>query len=81
MLEVSGKARIEDVNTNLSPAKIPEGEDYDTIGGFVFSHLGQIPRTGEKFQVHGLECRILQVDNRRVHKVRLTVLEPHPSDH
>jgi len=81
VLEVSGKARIEDVNTNLSPAKIPEGEDYDTIGGFVFSHLGQIPRTGEKFQVHGLECRILQVDNRRVHKVRLTVLEPHPSDH
>ena len=40
---------------------IPEGEDYDTVGGFVFSHLGQIPQAGESFQTGGLEYRILQV--------------------
>ena len=80
VLEVSGKARIEDVNATLGALRIPDGEDYDTIGGFVFSHLGQIPSAGETFQIHGLEYRILQVDKRRVHKVRLTLLQPHPSE-
>lgn len=80
ILEVSGKARIEDVNTTLGGNLVPEGEDYDTLGGFVFSHLGQIPQAGESFQAGGLEYRILQVDNRRVSKVRLTLLETHPSD-
>ena len=40
-----------------------------------------LARAGDSFQDRGLEYRILQVDNRRVTKVRLTLLEPHSSDH
>ncbi len=81
ILEVSGKARVDEANATLGDELIPSGEDYDTVGGFVFAHLGQIPAAGETFQTGGLEYRILQVDNRRVSMVRLTVLEPHASDH
>lgn len=81
ILEVAGKTRVEEANATLNGARIPDGEDYDTVGGFVFAHLGQIPNSGDCFQTGGLEYRILDVDNHRVNKIRLTVLEPHPTDH
>ncbi len=36
---------------------------------------------GESFQTGGVEYRIERVDNRRVDRVRLTVLATQPSDH
>ena len=35
---------------------------------------------GETLVTGGLEYRILQVDGRRIRRVRLTLLEPQPSD-
>jgi CBS domain containing-hemolysin-like protein len=44
------------VNDQLD-IKLPEEEDYDTIGGFVFSHLGYIPKVGETFDVKKLKIK------------------------
>jgi putative hemolysin len=80
VIEVSGKTRVEEANEALGSDLVPERKDYDTVGGFVFAHLGQIPESDERFQVGGLEYRILAVDNRRISRVRLTVLSAQPSD-
>jgi magnesium and cobalt exporter, CNNM family len=80
VIEVSGKTRVEEANDAIGADLVPEGEDYDTVAGFVFAHLGQIPEIGTTFQVAGLEFRILGVDNRRISRVRLTVLTTQPSD-
>lgn len=47
-----------------------EEQDYDTIGGFVYHHLGKVPVAGDEVQVDGLTLRVLSVIGRRIKKVR-----------
>ncbi len=49
-----------------------EDEDYDTIGGFVYHHLGKVPVVGDEVRVDGLTLRVLSVLGRRIKKVRAT---------
>jgi putative hemolysin len=49
-----------------------EDEDYDTIGGFVYHHLGKVPVAGDEVRVDGLTLRVLSVLGRRIKKVRAT---------
>jgi putative hemolysin len=42
---------------------------YHTIGGFVFSQLGKVPTTGEKFDWGGYTFEVVDMDARRVDKV------------
>ena len=42
---------------------------YHTIGGFVFSQLGKVPTTGEKFEWGGYTFEVVDMDARRVDKV------------
>jgi CBS domain containing-hemolysin-like protein len=52
----------------------PDGDDqdYDTIGGFVYHHLGKVPAAGDEVRVDGLTLRVLSVLGRRIKKVRAT---------
>jgi len=47
-----------------------DAEDYDTIGGFVYHHLGKVPVAGDEVRVDGLTLRVLSVLGRRIKKVR-----------
>ncbi len=49
-----------------------EGEDYDTVGGFVYHQLGRMPAPGDEVRAGGLELRVLSVLGRRIKKVRVT---------
>ena len=70
---VDARAYVEDVEAQLD-LKLASGgpEDFDTIGGLVFSVLGRIPAVGEII-VHpsGLRFEILDADGRRVKRVRI----------
>ena len=44
---------------------------YDTIAGYVLSHLGRLPDQGETFEIEGLEFKVLEVHRHRI--VRLSV--------
>jgi CBS domain containing-hemolysin-like protein len=47
-----------------------DDEDYDSIGGFVYHHLGKVPVAGDEVRVDGLTLRVLSVLGRRIKKVR-----------
>jgi CBS domain containing-hemolysin-like protein len=47
-------------------------EDYDTVAGFVYHHLGKVPAAGDEVRVDGLTLRVLSVLGRRIKKVRAT---------
>ena len=47
-------------------------QDYDTVGGFVYHHLGKVPVAGDEVHVDGLTLRVLSVLGRRIKKVRAT---------
>jgi CBS domain containing-hemolysin-like protein len=49
-----------------------DDEDYDTVGGFVYHHLGKVPAAGDEVRVDGLTLRVLSVIGRRIKKVRAT---------
>lgn len=49
-----------------------EDQDYDTVGGFVYHHLGKVPVAGDEVRVDGLTLRVLSVLGRRIKKVRAT---------
>jgi putative hemolysin len=51
-----------------------EDQDYDTIGGFVYHHLGKVPVAGDEVRVDGLTLRVLSVLGRRIKKVRATCI-------
>ncbi len=47
-----------------------EEQDYDSVGGFVYHHLGKVPVAGDEVRVDGLTLRVLSVIGRRIKKVR-----------
>jgi putative hemolysin len=53
-----------------------EGEDYDTLGGFVYHQLGRMPAPGDEVRANGLTLRVLSVLGRRIKKVRVSRAAP-----
>jgi len=53
-----------------------ESEDADTLGGFVYAHLGKIPTSGDHFEVGQVGFSVVSTAGRRIKKVRVTKLLP-----
>jgi CBS domain containing-hemolysin-like protein len=66
-----------DALQELFGIEVEEG-DFDTVGGFVFHHLGKMPSVGEEIRVDGLVVRILSVSGHRIKRVRVIKQEPPP---
>ena len=49
-----------------------EREGFETVGGFLLSHLGHVPTIGETFDIDGLHVEVIDAERRRVRKVRIT---------
>jgi CBS domain containing-hemolysin-like protein len=54
---------------------IPDDSAYETIGGFVLSRLGFLPRGGESFEANGYLFTVMDMDRRRVSRVKIKALE------
>jgi putative hemolysin len=55
---------------------LPEDPAYATLGGFVLAQLGFIPSGGESFEYAGYRFTVVQMDRRRVARVKLQRLGP-----
>ncbi|MGD2109031.1 MAG: hemolysin family protein [Phycisphaerae bacterium] len=71
-VEVDARMRIDDLNDELDIA-LPEDEDYETIGGFVFSRLGKIPAVGERCEHDNVGIQVVAAEPRRIRRLRLKV--------
>jgi len=69
VLELSGGLSLIDVRSDHG-LRIPEG-DWTTLGGFVFSKLGRLPRLGDRVLFPGGELEVVAMDGRRVAAVRV----------
>ena len=49
-----------------------ESANFDTVGGYVYHHLGRIPQTGDYVEQDGLRVEVLNVVGRRLRTLRLT---------
>jgi CBS domain containing-hemolysin-like protein len=75
----SGKVDIDEVVERL---RVPiEREGFETVGGFLLSHIGRVPAVGERFDIDGLNVEVLDAERRRINKVRIARREePEPAD-
>jgi putative hemolysin len=48
-----------------------EREGFETVGGYLLSHIGRVPSAGETFEIEGLDVEVLEAERRRIHKVRI----------
>ena len=69
-IEVDARTYVDDLNDDYE-LDLPEDEDYDTVGGFVFSRLGYIPKAGEHFEYANLEFTIASAEPRRIKRIRI----------
>ncbi len=77
---LAGSAEISDVNRVLKLHL--DDADYTTIGGLLFGRLGRLPRVGDRVNLQGATFEILEMDGRRVGRVRVwpaTTHVPEPS--
>jgi CBS domain containing-hemolysin-like protein len=60
---------LDDFN-DLMESELPT-EDSDTLGGFIYTHLGRVPVIGEVIETHGLSMRVESIEGRRIRKVHV----------
>jgi magnesium and cobalt transporter len=65
----SGKVSVDEVRDRLG-VEI-EREGFETVGGYLLSHLGRMPYVGETFEVDELSVEVLEVERRRITKIRV----------
>jgi CBS domain containing-hemolysin-like protein len=68
---VRGEVNIDEVNDVLD-IELPEGEEFETLAGFIFNRAGRLVEEGEEITYENVIIRIEQVDNTRIMKARLS---------
>ena len=66
------KVEIEDFteffNLNIDPLEI----DAETLGGFIISELGVLPKQGDVVKIENLSIKVTHADDRKIDKVQIT---------
>jgi len=73
-IDVDARTAIDDLNDQCE-LNLPEDEDYDSIGGFVLSYLGYIPKTGETFDTENLRFTITSAQTRKINRIRIRKID------
>ncbi|NEU55228.1 HlyC/CorC family transporter [Halorussus sp. MSC15.2] len=71
---VQGELNIDEVNEALD-IELPEGEEFETIAGFIFNRAGRLVEEGEDITYDGVRLHVEQVENTRIMKARVTKLD------
>ena len=68
--QLDGGFRVEEANEELK-LNLPTG-DYETVAGFILSHLGRIPKQGEHFKYQNLKFVVTEMRGMKIEKVMVT---------
>ena len=74
VLEIPARSAVFDVNKLLG-SKLSEEGDWETVAGLVIANANRIPTRGEVLVIGDVEFRVLEADERRVQRLRATLLE------
>lgn len=59
---------------------LEESHDYDSVGGYVYATLGEVPEAGATFEAGHVRWTVEQVNGRRIVRVRLRSERPWPEE-
>lgn len=64
------RMNVNEIN-ELMQSDIPEADEYDSVGGYIFSTLGHIPNLGEEITGPAYTLTVQAADARSIHSVRI----------
>jgi CBS domain containing-hemolysin-like protein len=73
----SGRTHVRELEERLK-IKV-EGDGYETVGGYLLSHVGRVPLVGETFDIDGISVEVLEAERRRINRVRVRRLVAEPA--
>ena len=77
--EVDGLLNLDDF-TELTALALPDGP-YETVAGYVLAELGRLPEIGDEIVVEGRTLTVIELDGRRIARLRVSAPpEPPPDD-
>jgi putative hemolysin len=77
---VDGRTDVDDLLEHFDTTLAGDDqEEFDTVGGLVYHHIGGVPKVGDSVRVDGLALTVEATDGRRVRTVHV-VHTPPPSD-
>ncbi len=79
VLEIPARTTVAEINQLLA-CDLPEEGDWETVAGLVIARLNHIPAIDESVVIDGVEFRVLQADERRIRRLRATLLSPQPAE-
>ncbi|MFF3664220.1 hemolysin family protein [Microtetraspora malaysiensis] len=69
VIEVNGLVNLNDFASETG-VRLPDGP-YETVGGYVMAALGHLPQAGETAEAPGARLTVIEMDGRRVARVRV----------
>lgn len=72
---VNARMRVEELNKQLN-LDIPEEDDYDTIGGFVFDLFGHQPELGDYTSFQNVDFVVHEIDEGRIQTIEIIRTDP-----
>ena len=70
----SARLEIDFINEKYR-LKLPVKEEYETLSGMIVSYAETIPEKGTIFKIENYELKVLEVDETKISKVQLKVIE------
>lgn len=71
--EIDGSLNLDDMNDELNTALT--SDEYNSIGGYIIEQLEEFPQNGDSITHDNIKIEVLEVNNNRIEKVRLTITE------
>jgi CBS domain containing-hemolysin-like protein len=78
---IDGRADVDDMLEHFDTSLDGDDqEEFDTVGGLVYHHIGGVPKVGDTVEVDGLTLTVEATDGRRVRTVRVHHTPTEPGD-
>jgi len=72
--KLSARLEVDYLNETYK-LEIPEGDEYETLGGFIVNETGEIPEKNEEIRIENFLFTILEVSSTKIDLVLFEVLE------
>ena len=69
--QIEASMRIEEANEEME-LELPDGDDYETVAGFVLDLLGHIPKVNEQLRYRDLKLVVTEMRGTKIEKILLT---------
>lgn len=70
----SGRMEIDYINETYK-LNLPEGENYETLGGLIMQHTEEIPAKGGQITLEGFKIKVVEVSNTKIELVEVRITD------